>query len=392
MNIKAGINFHNRFDLVVKDSVTGDIKQKGYAENIVLNQMYTRICNYSSYFVNIHFGTGSGTLDPARTSLFAHLGTRAVTTVETIKAFPTSKWVRQIILLPAEYVDSTFTEIGIAFGATASNLVTHAMIKDSEGNPLTLTKGPLDILEIYATVFITLSDVGGQYNWINFPANNGLINYLTGGGAPSNTLVMDMTDIRGFSTAAIATKAGTKVVNVGNKKVTISTRFEYNEANGERRGFGLQSVLKVVTPKTGIYDGTNLINIPIGIGDGVQTLFDIPNLDVKGLTVKIDGVFTEGYNILNKNIAEYKVQDLPGVGVSGSGVSLSSDLKTIVTASTTGSQFSVHRFTERKYIIEFIIPPALGQVITADYTVDYVPKTTDYVFDLAVELQFGEGV
>ncbi len=40
MKIKTGVNLHNRFD-VVKNG-----EWVGYAENIILDQMYTRICNF----------------------------------------------------------------------------------------------------------------------------------------------------------------------------------------------------------------------------------------------------------------------------------------------------------------------------------------------------------
>ena len=42
--------------------------------------------------------------------------------------------------------------------------------------------------------------------------------------------------------------------------------------------------------------------------------------------------------------------------------------------------------------ITFDTPPALGDVITADYTVDGVHKTDQYVIDISFEIQFGEGV
>src|SRR5690606_23159649 len=107
MKIKAGVNFHNRFDIVKNGEWVG------YAENIILNQMYNRICNFNSYFVNIHFGTGSGTPTPDRTSLFNHLGTKTAVVEETIKALPTSKVTKKIVLRPEEYVGQTITEVGV---------------------------------------------------------------------------------------------------------------------------------------------------------------------------------------------------------------------------------------------------------------------------------------
>jgi len=42
--------------------------------------------------------------------------------------------------------------------------------------------------------------------------------------------------------------------------------------------------------------------------------------------------------------------------------------------------------------ITFDTSPALGDVITADYIVDGVHKTDQYVVDVSFAIQFGEGV
>ena len=56
--------FHNRFDIVVTNVETGEVELRGQAENMVLNRIYTRLVAFSSYFDQIVFGTGSGTMDP----------------------------------------------------------------------------------------------------------------------------------------------------------------------------------------------------------------------------------------------------------------------------------------------------------------------------------------
>ena len=158
MKSNVNANVHNRFDIEVYDSETHKLKNKYVAHNIVLDQMYTRLCAGNSYFVNIHFGTGAGTPVANRTSLFAHLGTKTAVAEELIKAFPVSTWKQKITLVPSEYVGSNISEVGIAFDSTASNLVTHAMIKDSEGNPISIAKTATDTVIIYATVFITFTN------------------------------------------------------------------------------------------------------------------------------------------------------------------------------------------------------------------------------------------
>ena len=133
MKAKVGVNFHNRFD-VVKNG-----EWIGYAENIILDQMYSVICNFeSNWFSRIYFGKGTGIPTPDRTALFSRLGSKTATTDNIVKAFPTSSFTRKITLLPSQYVGETITEVGIA--NSEGRLLTHAMLKDSEGNPLSLTK------------------------------------------------------------------------------------------------------------------------------------------------------------------------------------------------------------------------------------------------------------
>ena len=53
MEIKQKVNIHNRFDVYVNDEWVG------YAENIILDQMWSRLCAGNSYFSYIHFGSGT---------------------------------------------------------------------------------------------------------------------------------------------------------------------------------------------------------------------------------------------------------------------------------------------------------------------------------------------
>ena len=138
MNIKTGVKFHNRFDIEVRDKDTGKLKQSGEAENIILDREYTRVCNFNSYFTHIHFGSGTGTLDPSRTTLFSSLGNRSAVVEEKIKAYPVSKVTKRIRLEPEEYIGQTITEVGTSEATNAIN--THALIKDAEGNPLSIDR------------------------------------------------------------------------------------------------------------------------------------------------------------------------------------------------------------------------------------------------------------
>ena len=77
MKVTQNVSIHNKFDIEVRDFITGELKQKVTAYNIVLNAMWSRLVNLTTYFTNIHFGTGSCSLDPTRTSLFSCLGQKS---------------------------------------------------------------------------------------------------------------------------------------------------------------------------------------------------------------------------------------------------------------------------------------------------------------------------
>ena len=50
LNANINLSIHNRFDIVSRDIRTGEI-QKAQAENIVLDRIYSRLCNFQSHFI-----------------------------------------------------------------------------------------------------------------------------------------------------------------------------------------------------------------------------------------------------------------------------------------------------------------------------------------------------
>lgn len=301
MELKQNVNIHNKFDIEVRDAKSGEIKQKYTAYNIILNQMWTRLCGGSNYFSNIHFGTGNGTPSPERTTLFSYLGTKSAVDVELIKAVPLSIWKRKIVLNPEEYVGSTIREVGIAFGSTASNLVTHAMLKDSEGNPISITKTDIDVITIYATVFVTFSNAESIIMQ-GIPANNALINYLVGG-ASAPTGSFGLLPLIGAATQLGSTGTVTWTSDVSNKKrKTNVSRFGINDGNGHVKVLEFTNLFAVKFPAAGIFIGQPYVDVNVGVGDGTKSAFTIPsnNVNINTIVVKIDGVQTTSF-ILEDN-------------------------------------------------------------------------------------------
>ena len=241
------------------------------AENIVLDAMWTRLVNFTPYFVNIHYGTGTGTLAATRTSLFAHRGTKTATTESATRALPTSSWVRKITLAPEEEVGQTLTEVGVAFGSTSTDLVTHALITDAQGNPISLTKTATQVVTIYATIFIELGAedamYGGKWRWVTPLANNELLSYLMGSSYPAVT----------FSTFPASGASGNIlwVKDASNKRVTTPVvRLGTTTSNGYVRGFGLGATFRGILPITGVYASKRVEGEALGTGNGTSTNFN----------------------------------------------------------------------------------------------------------------------
>lgn len=487
MKAKVGVNFHNRFDIVKNGEWVG------YAENIILDQMYGVICNFASnWFSRIYFGKGTGIPTPDRTALFSSLGYKDADTDNIIKAFPTSSFTRKITLLPSEYVGETITEVGIA--TSGGLLLTHAMIKDSEGNPLSVEKTDLDVVEIYATVFTTLNsgDVAGTYMT---QVNNRLFDYFTSNSAMSNpNFVLSSSpfrsDHKGIFPYKSYTTSSNKTVDSLNRKTIFTKRVDITEIPPPIFQFGLDGICVRNVWTLPTWAGQEFENVTLGVGDGETVEFPFPQyplLDTSSsVEIKVDdnvvsnytlkntqSPFTDHLSLLdladstyehfdssviapingdeidirsvksnNKRTAYFKLLDPTSIvgrtiesymssiadGRPNMEVSTSDDgenwtvLYTGYVSKTTA--YRSYTFTEpanyvrlaywnssgesayratvywtrlypldsEKPVVVFDTPPAEGALVVAKYKISPMYKNENYVLDLTVELQFGEGV
>ena len=166
--MKAQASLHNRFDIEVLGP-DGKVRQRARAYNIILNGLWTYMLASATatyrtlWFYAIHFGSGTGTLDASRTALFTSIGNKTVTRgsfVVDTSGFDDG-WVsftNSITLDAGEYDGNTLREVGI--GNYAGSLMTHAVLEDMNGNPTSITIGELDVVVIYATVYVRF-EAGG---------------------------------------------------------------------------------------------------------------------------------------------------------------------------------------------------------------------------------------
>jgi len=313
MQLEKKLAIHNRFDFEVRDAKTGRIKQRAYAENIILDALWSKVLSASpDYFAYIHLGTGTGSLLASRTALFTFLVAKVVGTA-TYTDDPGNHVVsarRSIQLSEIENVGAVFTEIGIASSATSSTLMTHAMIKDMNGNPITITKGDLDILTIYATVYAQYADGGwdsGKVQLLGSKTSNPLIIWALGGGSSAltsasfafycGTGIDTETDAR-YATYAYAAIPTTETVDAGNKRVTYYARLPVGSGNVAGMGiasirllpFGVPAVVWNLLNSTA-HPGNTVTDELLGTGNGSIQDFatDFPFVKA-GAVIKADGV------------------------------------------------------------------------------------------------------
>lgn len=188
------ITFHNKFDILVKNAKTGEIKQKVRAYNVILDQLFTKLSlpygtEAPDLMAKIAFGSGTGTPAVSDTGLFAKIAEVASTNIATTCAYPTSNRQVSITLAASDYNGDTITEVGLEmyFMNTSNSasyyLITHAMLKDSEGNQISINKTDTDVIIITATLYVTMTLSGFGANGIYPPAeNNSIIWFLFNSG------------------------------------------------------------------------------------------------------------------------------------------------------------------------------------------------------------------
>ncbi len=289
---------HNSFDIEVRDAKTNKLKQSAVSYNIILDKFFNKLIYKQSKFTYIHVGTGTGTPTIERTQLFAFLGAKSTTVVETKKAYPLSYIKRSIVLSPGDYVGAKITEVGLAGSTYASDLVTHSMLKDSEGNQIAIEKTDTDVITIYSTFYLTISQNDESYV-LPTPENSHIISGVLEDNYQNASVVIGaLNTIKtadDLTKTAISTKTNLYVNgdNV-NKKWTISNvRFNYNEANGNLiNAIGSPNYAAWKLPNADIFPEIQLSNISVGTGDGQKTEFNcpIPKIVENSEVIRVNGV------------------------------------------------------------------------------------------------------
>lgn len=303
----ANVNIHNRFDIEVIDAATGVKKQEAKAYNVVCNNLWTELGKSDAnlktrWFAKITYGRGTGTPSAEDTDLFSTIATVNATDMTYGYDYEQAVcWVRKCIHINELTSNGeTITEMGIR--STDGVLCTHAMLRDMNGNQISIVKGDTDILNIYATVYVHFSpelvDVNNavQVNLTEIRSGNSFLRWLAGDTAD---LYSHEGGLRMFcplkgrlTTTGVTWVSGSKKYDAANRVFSLTGRCPY-DVNNDFKGLGWWSVARV-NAKSGsgqnpqiaikaippVFNGSKVVDEEVGTGDGVTvdfaTKFDYP--------------------------------------------------------------------------------------------------------------------
>lgn len=153
MSIDINVGIHNKFVVDLIDAETGKIKQTATGYNVICNGYYSSIITDSR--MGIALGSGNGIPAATDKALFH----QEFHTTDNISKIGTSyskdqrvfSYTMGITLTETQLAGVTITEVGLRSNA---RLLTHAMLQDMNGNPVSIAKSDTDILSVYATLYL----------------------------------------------------------------------------------------------------------------------------------------------------------------------------------------------------------------------------------------------
>jgi len=322
VDLRASI--HNRFDVEVLDAATGECRRKVRAFNVICDAYWDRLFNVDGYygawtplsaFDYILYGKGSGTPASTDTALFNKIGALSVNGYNDhtyAVDYRTGVARRQAVgtINAEEAVGETITELGIGYDAT--HCVTHAMLEDMEGNPISIEKTDTDVIKIYATIFVHWPDggwYGGSVNVRSVASNYTLIAFLTGAG--SGGTVQDgilkfgrIARITGTSGNDKRTNTKALAINKANKTITVSGRVNADSLNLPIRAVAIEAETINTGGSVALwlvlgswFTPPAISAEPVGTGDGSATGFATAFPVKTGGTVYVDGVAASGVTV-----------------------------------------------------------------------------------------------
>lgn len=342
-----GAKIHNRFNVEVIDARTGKVRQTCQGHNVICNQLWTNWFLQVAWNSYIFYGSGDGIPSADDTTLFNRIG-YAASSVHSVEGNSDEHWVsytKKIQLSESTAVGSEISEVGIAYGSTETNLCTHAMLQDMNGNPISIEKTDTDIINIYATVFVhwTPTSAFKIFNWKGAPASSGLGAFAGLASSPFYSCGAFITKgilSHGFNSRYPGGYISFSTsIDTANKSFTATfNRLSVSQHNTKGihhlmlyyyshmkesypfKYYLLKPWASIEFPSDQVA-AVPIVGESIGTGDGTTTQFVTKFPHARNATVYVDGVVATGVTVNPNTFSkDYKITDyLEEVWVSGSG-------------------------------------------------------------------------
>lgn len=314
MNIDANIKFKNSYRLQHIDTITGKTLHDLEFHNVVLDQIIDAIDrvprnpNYSHGEFGIAIGSGSGTPSASDTQLF-HQIKKFIGENQGVIGKCSKKDNNTLLFSISKTIPASasevydISEVGVYFDSYDSSydkIVTHALILDSEGNPIIVKKKDTDKIILNCEVYIIFESEGIENFDIEAFVSNSTrlgtiaIQYRFGAATSleaervsdyynSNTYTTSHLDIYRncsstynlYSTYDSPSwvkdkNAKTLTVNLGPSRLPEYPMPAYI------RGITFGKLGTIKLPNEAIFPRYKVSNITVGVGDGKTTKFKCP--------------------------------------------------------------------------------------------------------------------
>lgn len=342
IELKAPMSIKNEYVLELYDK-DDKLKDKAYAYNLVTNVFwkyaFSSVWNPFDY---IQIGTGTGTPSVTDTNLFKKLVGVSSNRTSVNYSYPTST-ATYTATFPADasYV-GVITEVGFAKSNATGYLQTHALLQDSEGNPITINKTDTDTLIVTAKVHCTVSasdDLklvpAGSFVGFTRTFYKAATNLMPGGFRLVASPIVPTLSTVGVTTLSDTTSS------VSNRSFTTPvTRIGKDNSNNcyinavYADGFGT-----VQLPNESIFPAYELQPMLVGTGDGSTTEFTcpIPDFVENTETITVDGVE------LTRNV-DYTVDPIGNTALNASAITAYSNFAESISASLSSTSYDWYQF------------------------------------------------
>ena len=288
MNIDANIKFKNNYRLQHIDTITGEILHDLEFHNVVLDQIIDTVDNSTwDHNFRIAIGDGSGTPSASDTQLFHEIKKLSVETGKCSKKNDNTLLFSVSATIPAKASEVyDISEVGICFKSDI--LVTHALILDSEGNPIIIKKKDTDKIILNCELYVTFESEGIEnFSIDNFVHSSGtlVLSYIFGAATSVEAQRVSTAFYRYYPSSYTRCPSTYQLPGANWVKDKDAKTLTVNFGPSRLPEFSMPTYIRGITfgklgtiklPNEAIFPRYKVSNITIGIGDGETTKFKCP--------------------------------------------------------------------------------------------------------------------